>query len=178
MLLFLAAIEDQEVRSELEELYNIYNQEMFKRAYYILKDENDAEDAVQEAFIRIWRHLDKLHDLESDRIKWYMICVAKSAAIDIYRKKKDRWEKEELVDESFWHAYSDEILTENNQIYAAIAGFPDRERDVLMLKYVYGFSYKEMAQMLGVSTETVKKALMRGKDRLERLCREEGLYND
>lgn len=173
MLIFLAAIEDDEERSEMEQIFERYSQEMFRQAYAVLRNEDDAEDAVQDAFFKIWKHLDKLREVDAGRTKWYVICVARNAAIDIYRKKQIRIQKEEPFEENFSFAYSAEPPAYGNKIYEKIAEFPDRERDVLMLKYVYEFRYKEIAKLLGISTEAVKKALIRAKRRLENLYKEE-----
>ena len=178
MLIFISAIDEPEIRFRLEKLYELYEQEMHRQAFNVLHDENDAEDAVQNAFFRIWKSLDKLRDLGDNEIKWYVIRAAINAAIDIYRKKKERWQKEEAYDENVSYFRSENSGSGNHGLFERIAELPDRERDVLMLKYVYGFQYKEMAKILEISTETVKKTLFRAKDKLEKLCREEGLYND
>lgn len=178
MLLFIATIEEPEIRSRLEKLYEAYEQEMHRQAFYVLHDENDAEDAVQNAFLGIWKSLDKLCDLGEKEIKWYVIRAAINAAIDIYRKKNEKRQKEEPYDENASYFHSENRNVNELGLFEKIAELPDRDRDVLMLKYVYGFQYKEMAKILGISTETVKKALLRAKNKLEKLCREEGLYND
>ena len=178
MLLILAAIEDPEVRIKLEELYERYELEMHREAFYILHDDYDAEDAVQNAFFQIWKRLDALHNLDEKEIKWYVLCTARNAAIDIYRKKKKRWQKEEAYDEEFMFSREEYLEGTEYGLYDKIVGLPDRERDALMLKYVYGFQYKEIAEQLDISTETVKKVLTRAKNKLEQLCKEEGLYND
>ena len=178
MLCMLTIVENEDEKIKLEELYEAYRQEMHRQAYAILKDEDDAEDAVQDAFFGIWRNLDKLQYMKQGGIKWYVICAARYAAIDIYRDKKKRLQKEETYDENFPYEYSKEENTEDDSLYGKISNFPDRERDVLMLKYVYGFQYKEISKMLHISVEAVKKALTRARSRLKKLCREEGLYND
>lgn len=178
MLLILSIVDSQEDRLYLEELYERYKQEMHRQAFLVLHDAYDAEDAVQNAFFRIWRHLDKLQDMEDAGTKWYVICAARNAAIDIYRRKEERCRTEVLYSEENLSVHPGEAGIEDDNIYAKISRFPDRERDVSILKYVYGFRYREIAQILGISKEAVKKALMRAKRRLEKLCKEEGLYHD
>lgn len=178
MLFVLTIVENEEERIKLEELYEMHQKEMHRQAFAILGNDDDAEDAVQNAFFGIWRNLSKLQGKELGRVKWYVICAARNAAIDIYREKKERVQKEEPYDENFPYEYSTSDNGNENSLYERIANFPDRERDVIMLKYVYGFQYKEMSEMLNISVEAVKKALTRARNRLENLCREEGLYND
>ena len=182
MILLLSTIESEIERVIFEYLYEKYYKEMHRQATSILHDEKEAEDAVQNAFFRIWKSQDVLKDMNQNRTKWYVICAARNAAIDIYRKKKERMQKEEPFDEEFDeyypYVYSEDDYKTGDGVYERISHFPDRERDVIMLKYVYGFRYKEMAKFLGITVEAVKKALVRARDRLEKICKEEGLYND
>ena len=178
MILFLSTVESETERVALEELYEKYYKEMHRQAFSVLRDKDEAEDAVQNAFFGIWKRLDALRNMDQNRKEWYVICAARNAAIDIYRKRKERLQKEEPFDKSFPYAFSMDEYMSDNIVYEKIACFPDRERDVLMLKYIYGFRYKEMARLLGVSVEAIKKALVRARDRLEKTCREEGIYND
>ncbi|MBR6150945.1 MAG: sigma-70 family RNA polymerase sigma factor [Lachnospiraceae bacterium] len=178
MLLFLTMIEEPRIRLRLEELYDKYEQEMHYEAYSVLHHEADAEDAVQDAFFRIWKNIDRLQNLKDDELRWYVLCVAKNAAIDYYRKKKIQWQMEKEYDEDSISLISKETTEQNNNLYEKIAQLPEREKDVVMLKYIYGFRYKEIANLLGVSAETVKKALIRAKSKIKIICKEEGLFND
>ena len=175
MLILLSIIEDEKERLEIEDLYEMYGKEMHRQAFYVLNDNDDADDAVQNAFIKIWKRLDTLRELEKDSIQWYVLCAAKNSAIDIYRKKKERIEMEEPIDSDIQEIESKTTDISGSDIFEKVAKFPKRERDVLMLRFIYEMQYKEMAMELGISLEAVKKSLFRAKARLLRLCREEGL---
>ena len=116
MLLFLETIEEPKIRLRLEELYDKYEQEMYYEAYSVLHHEADAEDAVQDAFFRIWKGMDRLQNLKDDELRWYVLCVAKNAAIDYYRKKKIRGQMEIEYDEVSISLPVEETTEQNNYL--------------------------------------------------------------
>ncbi len=178
MLLILEIIDDENECLQLENLYNEYGKEMFHHAFEILNNEADAEDAIQIAFFRIWRNLGKLRKMDNVSIRWYLLCAARNSAIDIYRKRRVRSEKEEPIIKDIFVKEPIPDAETNDDIFKIVANFPPRERDSLILRYVYEMRYKEIARELGTTTEAVKKALQRGKNRLLHVCQEKGLYND
>ncbi|MCR4599118.1 MAG: RNA polymerase sigma factor [Acetatifactor sp.] len=169
---------DSNANIRFDELYHKYAKNMHRQTFDILKDVHEAEDAVQEAFIRIWGSMDKVQKFDEPRVESFLICVARNAAIDIYRKKKDRWHREEPYDESFPYAFDPVLAVDENSFQEKILRFPNREREVIDLKYTYGFRYWEIAKILGISVVAVKKDLKRAKERLKKLCQEEGIDND
>ncbi len=72
----------------IENSYKLYEQKMYQVAYSVLHDPGLAEDAVQEAFVKLMKHNVYFEDLESDECKRYMITVIKHSSIDIYNKKR------------------------------------------------------------------------------------------
>lgn len=78
---------------KLEILFDLYEKKMYGTAFQILRDVGQAEDAVQDAFIRVMSHLNQIKSPESPETKHFMIKVIRSAAIDIYRKNQREWEK-------------------------------------------------------------------------------------
>ena len=168
MLVLLLTIDNEEDRSKMECIIDLYSEMMHLQATLILKNYEDAEDAVQMAMVNICKHIKNISDLGSNRTKWYVLEAAKNAAIDIYRKKKRRWEKEVSFDEIF---PNDEMIPQydgENETVKHILELSTRDRDILMLKYVYGYEYEEVAMILGISTEAAKKAGQRARNRLEK----------
>lgn len=74
---------------KMEELYELYEQKVYYVAYSILNNIQQAEDAVQETFITLYKNLEKLHNLNIQEFKRYILRVAKNKAIDSYRKISD-----------------------------------------------------------------------------------------
>lgn len=72
----------------MEELYELYEQKVYYVAYSILNNIQQAEDTVQETFITLYKNLEKLHNLNIQELKRYILRVAKNKAIDSYRKNK------------------------------------------------------------------------------------------
>ena len=179
MLFFLLTIDDEPSRSKIEAIYKNYSQAMYSVAYSILNKREDADDAVQITMLRIYENLDKLSDPDSNRVKFYVLKTTKSVALDIYREKKRRWSREILVDEI--SVYDSEIkkkaLGENNLIYC-ILDLDQRDSNILMLKYVYGYKYSEIGKMLGIPEETAKKVGNRARKKLEKKMHLEETEND
>lgn len=76
---------------KLECLFDLYERKMYGTAFQILRDEGQAEDAVQDAFIRVMAHIHQIRLPESVETQHFMVKVIRSAAIDIYRKnQRDR----------------------------------------------------------------------------------------
>ena len=73
---------------KMEELYELYEQKVYYVTYSILNNIQQAEDAVQETFITLYQHLEKIGNLNTEEIKRYILRIAKNKAIDSYRKNK------------------------------------------------------------------------------------------
>lgn len=173
MLALLLTVDDEIVRSKLEAVYNAYSDAMYYRAYAILQNAQDAEDAVHAAFVKLLKNIDRLPEGIGSRTRSYVIIAAENSAIDLYRKQKREKETpldDELPDPSGGYEYSGQ-----NEITRQIFKLPPKFRNVLLLKYIHGFTYAEIAKMLGTNENAAKKTGQRAKEKLEELCRKEGL---
>ena len=83
--------------SFIEDCYRLYENKMYYVAYGILHDEGLAEDAVQDAFLRLMKHEVHFTSAESDDCKRYIITVIRNASINIYNKKKRESELESFI---------------------------------------------------------------------------------
>ena len=105
MLLYLSMLDTPEEKDKFTELYEHYQHFCWYIANGILGDVQLAEDAVQDTFLALVRHLDKVEAVESPRTKKFLLTIVKSKAIDILRKEKgeakpvaEEWQ-EEVPDE-------------------------------------------------------------------------------
>jgi len=171
MLMYLAAIDSPEDQSKFEKVYLAYKGLMYHVAYQILGNEQDAEDAVHNAFVKIVEYIEKIGDPVCSKTRSYVVTIAENKAIDLYRANQRRGKA----------AYLDEVggipvnAPEDPGLEYCILKLPPQYRQVIFLKYYHGFSCKEIAKQLGISEANAKKLDQRAKKKLLALCREEEL---
>ena len=157
--------------------YNIYEKYkylMFSIAMNVLRNTYSAEDAVQEAFVKILGHLDKIDDLDNDRTKRLIITITKNTAIDIYRKQSRQWNQEVNFENVGNLEYSDLYMTGEEEKFSTIESLPDHLKEILLLKYSVGFSNTEIADILGISEVNVRKRISRARKLLKHNMKERG----
>lgn len=154
---------------KLERLYLEYRSVMFCAANEILHNEHEAEDAVQQAFMKIAENLDKVPDELSNKTKAFVVTIAENTAIDRYRKLKRHGDCELCEEACGIEANS------ADELVSCILKLPARYRQFILLKYYHGYSTREIAKLLGMSSAAASKTAQRAKQRLEQLCREAGL---
>ena len=170
MLLYLQMIDTSEDRSKFEQIYIEYRDLMFYVANRILDNEQDAEDAVHEAFLKVAENIKKIGEPKCPKTKGFVVTVVENKAIDLYRKRK-RHQIVELTEEvqGFSPIYKGE-----NALTDCILKLPARYREVILLRYHQGYSVKEAASLLGISFAAASKLDQRAKNKLKDLYEKEG----
>ena len=149
----------------IEKAVENYSDAMLNAAYSILKSTADAEDVVQEAFLKYIRKRPVFNSDEHE--KAWLIKVASNICKDILRKRKH-----------YSFVSLDEIrnlgTSENNaQILGMLVSLEEKYRIVIHLHYVEGYKAGEIASMLGITEAAVKKRLQRGRDALREIYEKE-----
>ena len=175
-LLALAAHEDE---GALAELYDRYGRPAYARALRIVRDPALAEDAVQEAFLTLWR---TAKSFRSDRAKpstWILTLVHRRAVDVVRREERRRAAPLETSEEpeAYGPATDEEIeLTDRRRIVQeALRQLPDDQREALELAYYGGLTQSELAERLSVPLGTIKSRMFTGLRRLRDLLAEAGL---
>ncbi len=88
MLMYLMMIDDPNDRSKFEQIYTQYRKLMYYVAFKILNQEQDAEDAVHTAFLKIAEKIETIEEAVSPRTQSYVCTIAENKAIDLYRLNK------------------------------------------------------------------------------------------
>ena len=153
-------------------LVNRYGNTMLKAANDILDNESDSEDAVQEAFIKLYLGYDRYKDYDENGLITLLYIITKNKAIDIYRKEH----KSNLT----FIEYNDEEIPDpisiNNEegcsVFDIMNKLSGTDRDVLLLKYYYNFNIKEIAEMFKISTQGAYKKIERAKSKLSEAMKE------
>jgi len=140
-----------------------------RTAYLMCGDWHRAEDAAQDALVRIYRRWDKLNRLHG--LNTYAHKVVVSVVLD---QAKRPWRREHSTAEPAERPRPDEAATIDNRqlVVAALAAIPAGQRACVVLRHYADLSIEETAQVLGVSTGTVKSQTSRGLIQLRELLGE------
>lgn len=171
MLVYIQMIDAPEDKDKFEAIYLEYRGLMFYIANRILNNEQDAEDAVHTAFVAIAENIEKISDPMCPKTKGYIVTVVESKAIDMYRRKQ-RHPQTLLDEETAGLAVGYEG---RHTIARCFSLLPAQAKHILLLKYRYGYDNREIAKMLNISEANATKRTQRAKQKLEKLCTEEGL---
>lgn len=171
MFIYLMMIDSPEDQSKFEKVYHTYKGLMYHTAYKILNNEEDAEDAVHNAFVKIAENISKIGEPVCPKTKVYVVTIVENKAIDLYRANQRRHNV----------AYIDEISAisvEDSKVHglaACMAKLSPRYRQVILLKYYEGFSCREIAKQLNITEANAIKLDQRAKNKLLQICKEEGI---
>ena len=171
MIIYLQMIDAPEEKHKFEILYTKYRGLMFYIANGILNNEQDAEDAVHSAFVSIAENIQKIEDPLCPKTKGYIVTIVENKAIDMYRRKQRLPQalfEEETVGLSVAYDGADAVAR-------CFSLLPAQARQILLLKYRYGYDNREIAKILNISEANAIKRIQRAKQKLEELCLEEGL---
>ena len=166
-------------REKFEALYLTYRNMVYRYAYNILKANDLAEDAVQETFLRILKNLHKISDVNCSKTRNFLVTCVKRVAITIYNERskaetKDLDDYSEIlpadVQDGVWETVSQKLSQE--QLVAVLRQLPEDYQALIVYKYAYGWSYKDISSLLNISEKNVSVKLHRAKSRLTKLILE------
>ena len=142
-----------------------YSLMLLRLAATRLPSEADAEDAVQEAFIKLLNRRPVFQDAEHE--KAWLIRVTLQRAADIRRRKAREAPLDAAVETAGPEPASE------TKLLSAVRALPEKYGAVIHLHYYEGYSAKEIAKLLGLPAATVGTRLARGRERLRKLLKEE-----
>ena len=173
MLSILLDLIDEQCDKELfEELYYRYQKQMWYVANEILKDKHRAEDATQNAFIRLAKHIKIFRTLDENSTRKYFLTTAKNAARDIAKKEQ----KLKTVNMDYLYNLYDgkstneiENLENDILLVTTLNKLPPKYNDVMHMHFVLGVGEKEIAQALNIKVNTVRQQIHRGRKMFKEL---------
>jgi RNA polymerase sigma factor (sigma-70 family) len=165
----LAHLSDEAVvalvaRSEeaaLAELYDRHGRAAYALARRILRDPNLAEDAVQDAFLSIWRGAARFVPERAGALSWIMTLVHRRAVDLVRREQRRRTEPLDDVPAAAEGSAEDAVWLrfERERVQAALRRLPDQQRETLELAYYGGFTQQQLAERLGRPLGTIKSQM-------------------
>ena len=179
-MLIILVFATENDKTKFEQLYEKYKKLLLYKAYGILRDHDLAEDAVSEAFIRIYRNTDKIDDTTSPRTISFLVTIVKNTALTILEKQKKYVVLEEGAPyESDAYDLEETILSTavTQDMLKLVDLLKEEMRAPFLLKYAHDLSHKEIAGLLHISENNVTVRIHRAKKKLAELFREAGYAN-
>lgn len=167
---------DQEA---LKEIFNLYHRKVYRIAYGVVRQREDALDIVQEVFIKLYHSIKNFKGRSN--FYTYLYRMTLNQAIDYSRKTKkshlfsSHWEKEpEPVDEETQRPDFQAAQKQfEERVQKAIGKLPEDQRAALILREIEELSYQEIAEVMECSLGTVMSRIHYGRKRLRELLKEE-----
>lgn len=158
-----------EEETALAAMVSQYAATLYRVAYSVLRNEADAEDAVQEAFLRVLRHRDMLAEVRDQRV--WLIRIVWNVVLDRKRRMKTRPETDDVAElarvlpAGGLSAEERAAAAEHHaRVLACVEQLPAKERQVLMLSAFEELSSVEIASVLGITESSVRSRLFRARN--------------
>jgi RNA polymerase sigma-70 factor (ECF subfamily) len=163
-----------EARKHAEEqalagLVSQYAGTLYRVAYSVLRNSADAEDAVQEAFVRVLRHRETLAEVRDQRV--WLIRIVWNVVLDRKRRMKTRPETDDVAELArvlpAGGLTADERVAaaqHHARVLACVEQLPAKERQVLMLSAFEELTSVEIAAVLGITESSVRSRLFRARN--------------
>jgi RNA polymerase sigma-70 factor (ECF subfamily) len=167
----LVALAARSEQSALAELYDRYGRPAYGLALRVLRDETLAEDAVQDAFLAVWRMAPRFVPEKGKASSWILTLVHRRAVDVVRREQRRRADTLENAPEPGGGGADEEawLRLQRERVQAALRQLPDQQREALELAYYGGFTQSELAERLGQPIGTIKSRMFNGLARLREL---------
>lgn len=169
----LSIIEDKEQRNELADIYEKNFKIFYSIALKLLNKRQDAEDAMQEAFMSIAENPDLLFNVPQEKRVVYIKSIVRNISYRIWRKRTNTEKIQVEIDEDMPDGgiSLDEWIEgecSKDDIYKYIDTFPEETQTALYLKLHFGVKNADIARQLGSTEEAIKKRIERASAKIKK----------
>ena len=144
-----------------KQLFLPHHKKMYRIAFRMVENQHDAEDIVQETYIKLWKKRNELAHIENTES--FAIAVLKNTCLDFLRKMKPEIVELSALNQEF--SLSEQI--ENNEklqhVEAIVKQLPERQQQLIRLKHYEDFSDKEIEKITGLKTGNIKMIISRAR---------------
>ena len=141
---------------------------LFRLSLSLMNNRDDAEDAVQEVYIKIWEMQHKLNNLKN--IEAFMMTVTRNLCLDKLKSKRNKFLtlNEDITKNAYSNPYD---ITEQadlvNKVKLVMQQLPDQQRTIIHLRDVEGYDFNEIIEITGWDMNYLRVNLSRGRKRIK-----------
>ena len=158
-------------------LYDLHVERVYRHIYYRVGNNGDAEDLTQQVFIKAWEAIRRYKKTAAPFLAWLMR-ISHNLVVDFYRSKKDTTflDNELVIEDS---TPGPEQLVEEKydqqQIRKVILQLPEDQQQVVLMSFIEGFSYSEIATAIGKKEGNIRVIVHRALKRMRQILETEKL---
>lgn len=161
---------DSDRQRYFREIFNKYSRLVYSVAYSYMKNSADANDVMQEAFLKYYSSMDALSD--EPHIKPWLITVTANICKNNLRSS---WFTRTVLTEDCAELTYDQDFGEESDLFRAVMKLPEKERIPIHLFYYEGCSTAEISKMLKIKESTIRVRMMRARKKLRLILKEESV---
>ena len=169
--LLVHAAKSGDVRA-FAELVDMYYARCLRFALHMLADRNDAEEAVQDTFVRLYRALPRYEDREAFEPWLFRILANRCRTAGARERRRSEVVEFGDVPERSTSAGHDSAMAWREEIGAALATLPTDQREAFLMRHVEDLSYEDMAQATGAGVSALKMRVKRACDAMRLILTE------
>ena len=184
IMLMITALESEEDKAFMLNLYKNYYALVRKTVYNITRDKHQAEDLANDTFIKLIDKISSIRTLESCSLAAYVVYTSRSVAIN-FIKRRDVQQKHLYFGEDADLAEKIPSLTDNiieerivhqeeiNELKDAILKLPEKQKELLYFKYILELHGREIANILNIAPDSVRQYLTRARREAKEIMEKE-----
>lgn len=173
-ILCLAELKQHKTTKNFKALYDVSCVPLFGVVLHILKHHQEAEECLQEVYLKVWDNIDSYQEDKANPMTW-MRNIAKNHAIDCLRKSKntkknidiDDKNQPEFVSQMLGNIDALEQADNTQNLHTCLKQLKEKAMNALMMTYFYGLSYEQVATHLSIPIGTVKSRINRSIEKLK-----------
>lgn len=183
LAMIIAAIEDDYEREFIIKIHDDYYVEMKKRAYRFLRNNDEAEELVQDAFVKLIERVDVVMKVDKNKLPGYVMSTVKNLALNKIRVNQRKGDYEFSRDDAElakWLKDSQDLPEDLYQkeeelylIHKKLSELPERDNLLLEAKYILQLKDEEIAKQFNISQQSVRTYIMRARRKAYALFKED-----
>ncbi|MEO0270315.1 MAG: sigma-70 family RNA polymerase sigma factor [candidate division WOR-3 bacterium] len=145
---------------EFEIIYKKFSKDVYSYLLFLSLSREEAEDILQDVFIKFWKLFDRLKNLEN--IKAYLLKMARNRLIDLKRKEK-KLKFVELNEEIFDFKCEDPVdkIKKIEFVKKILENLEEEEREIIILRFYENLKFKEISEILSINENTLRVKYLR-----------------
>jgi RNA polymerase sigma-70 factor (ECF subfamily) len=158
--------------SEFKLLVMPYSSRLYRMAFRLMNSREEAEDIVQEVYVKLWGMRKDLHNYNS--IEALCVRITRNLCLDHLRRRKvnhNAMKAEKIKEESYPETPSESLEKKENAeiLHTLIASLPEPQRSLVHLRHLEGREYEEIAEMVNMNVNAIRVSISRARKQMREL---------